>query len=83
MREATKIIYFLTKDSCGAYKIWSKMPRPELNLDDVSFLRDGMFSDHLGKFDKFFPKLAIPEPYGMKRIEITEKDDGYFIGELK
>ena len=78
------MIYYLTKDSCGCYKIWPRLARPEVAFDgDVSFFCGGIFSDHLGKFEKFFPNLAIEGEYGMKKIEIVEQGDEYFIGELK
>ena len=59
------------------------MPKPKFNGDDVTFVCPGVLSEHLDTVHRLFPKLAIHGEYGMKKIEITEMDDGYFVREAK
>ena len=81
------ILWLTRHQPITIYDIFTEEPEPHF-LDDGNIwfgMKEHNTKTHLWSgyhLEKLFPKLNINKQ-GMKKIEITEMNDGYFIRELK
>jgi len=92
------MILWLTKDSNNEYEVWLVEPRfhPVLNEgqeghnmfyyvdpDNSQNTRRLIVARAFHGFESLFPILKIDGFFGIKKIEIIEKENGYEIKEIK